>query len=198
MRWQQPREWGQNHQREQIVATTTPPGQAYKKRGGESVRKCDFCNIYGFVGWFGGFVFLTKSQGFWKTGCSLSALLPRHPPFPFAGSPPYRAQLSKEGQTSWGDKWPHSRGRLCPEWEVTPEACLIFKAAIPQLSNLTLWAFIQNCYISVFPSCYGRSDFRDQLQIMVKRLSQQNPLDWGKSTMPLHQLWHTAVELRVE
>lgn len=75
------------------------------------------------------------------------------PPFPLAGHPPSRAELSKEGQTSWRDKWPHSRGRLCPEWEVTPEACLIFKAFKSHFLSIhskllhfclsfLLWAFI--------------------------------------------------------
>lgn len=155
MRRQQPREWGQNHQRKQIVATATPPGQAYKKKG-KSVRKCDFCNIYGFVGWFGGFVFFfffNKITRLLKN--RLLTLCPPAlaPPFPLAGHPPYRAELSKEGQTSWGHKWPHSRGRLCPEWEVTPEACLIFKAFKSHFLSIhskllhfclsfLLWAFI--------------------------------------------------------
>lgn len=92
---------------------TTPPGYKKGEKGiGKSVKIRDFCNIHGFVGCF--FFFLTKTQAFENQwGYSPPALMSQ-PPSLFAGHPPCWAAFCKEGQTSRGNKWPHSRGRLCP------------------------------------------------------------------------------------
>lgn len=100
-------------------------------------------------------------------------------PFPIYWVSSLVAGFSK-GQTSQGTNDPTQKGGCVPWMGSEPpqptEACLMFKATMPVLSNHTFWASIRNCCISVFPSCYGLSHVRDQLQIIVKRLSQQNAL----------------------
>lgn len=187
--WEQPPEWGQNYWREQIVAlphhTTWKQKRGEWCREGKSVKKCDFCNMHGLG------VFFLKITRLLKTNKAIlpPALLPWLPSL-FAGCPRWELGFPKKDQHPRGQVTPLQKGGCVLEWEVNPpgrlEACLIFKAAMPVLSNHTFWASIRNCYISVFPPCYGLSHFRDQLQITVERLSVKHRMcGLGKSTMPL-------------
>lgn len=160
---------------------TTAPGNREGEwcREGKSVRKYDFYNMHVFLVCC---FFLITSLLETNEACPTAPTR-----FTICWVSSLEKGFSKEGQTFQRDKWPPlQKGGCVVEWEVRPPPRLVwfFKAAMPVISNHTFWASIRNCHISVFPSCYWLSHFRDQLRITVKRLSQQL-VRAGKSTMPL-------------
>lgn len=103
------------------------------------------------------------------------ALLPRLPSL-FAGCP-LGAEFSKEGQTSRGDKWSHSRREVVSmsgKWDSPrTKACLIFKAAI--LFQITLSEHLLEIVIFLsFLPAMGFHIPRSITHSTVKRLSQRN------------------------
>lgn len=154
-------------------------------REGKSVRKCDFCNVCGVLVLLLLLFFNDKAfENQWSYSPHSPpphpALVP-WPPSLFAECPPWKLGFPKKDKQPKGTSDSPPEGRLCP-WvdrenhpppPPRPRPVWFYKAETPGLSNHTFWASIRNCYISVFPSCYGLSRFRDQLRITAKRLSQQ-------------------------
>lgn len=165
---------------------TTPPGD----RKGESVvereNRSENVTFVTFVGFWCCYYYYFLMTRLLKTNEAilpppLPALVP-WPPSLFAECPPWKLGFPKKDKQPKGTSDSPPEGRLCPWVErenpptpapSRPRPVWFFKAATPGLSNHTFWASIRNCYISVFPSCYGLSRFRDQLRITAKRLSQQ-------------------------
>lgn len=157
---------------------TTPPGD----RKGESVvgreNRSENVTFVTFVGFWCFIIIIFLNHKAFENQWSYSPPCPSTlAPFPICWVSSLEAGFSIEGQTAKGDKWPPLEavpmsGKGDPS-HPRPRPVWFFKAATPGLSNHTFWASIRNCYISVFPSCYGLSRFRDQLRITAKRLSQQ-------------------------